>query len=323
MLLFNIEKSLAKAYAKGPSGAVDYPDYLEATHVQWLTGGTTADAAAALTTSLEDVMETALGVGGNPYSSENAHDPSTELTANQTIFDTYNTAVAAIDYSDDFETVVTKAKSMANDATLGILLTDTEIDAAVTEFEDGAILTNYLRNMTQFHGSMVMINGVMSSAFAFGNAMIQSEYQNSVNRFKANLTLQQKTLRAQITQSFVESAKDFYLWYHSFKDNAARLQTEINRIKIVAEKEQTDRDLEIDVREAEWDFNVFKWGQQFLGSIHGGLPTTDKPSAAGSAIGGVLSGAATGASIGSAVPGLGTAAGAGIGAVLGGLAEIV
>lgn len=320
---FDIEKSLRKAHAKGPSGAVDYPDYLEATHVQWLTGGTTADAAATLTTSMEDVMETALGASGNPYEGESAYDPSTTLGVSQTVFDTYNTAIAAIDYSTDFGTIVARAKELADDATVGILLTDTEIDAAVTEFEDGEILTNYLRNLTQYHGSLVTINGVMSSAFAFGSAMIQSDYLNAVNRFKANLTLQQKGLRAEITKYFVGVATQLYLQQNSFKENAARLQAEINRISIVANKEKTDTQLEIDVRAAEWDFNVFKWGQQFLGAIHGGLPTTDKPSATASAIGGVLSGAAAGASIGSAVPGLGTAVGAGVGALLGGLAEIV
>jgi hypothetical protein len=105
---------------------------------------------------------------------------------------------------------------------------------------------------------------------------------------------------------------------------ASHQQAELNRLKIVAKKEQTDRDIELDVEDALWDIKTFQYGANLLASISGASVQQDqKPSAAASAIGGALSGAAIGAGIGSAVPGVGTAIGAGIGAVLGGLAGLL
>lgn len=317
---FNYKLKLGLVVAKGPSGSVDYPDFLEKTHIDWLTGGTVTNPVPALIISMEDVMNTALEVGGNPYSGELSHDPSTDLAVNQTVFDTFNTDVGNISEQTDFASILAKAKTEVNNT---ILLSDAEIDAAVVEFENGQILSQYLRNITLFQGGMVDINGVMSSAFAFGSAMIQSDYVNGVNRFKANLKLQQEQLRAQLITAYTESIKQMYLWRVNFKEDATKLQAEVNRIKTVALKEKADRQLQIDTNYALWDFNVFQYGGQFLGAIAGAVPTIDKPSPLASAIGGALSGAATGAQVGSIIPGVGSAAGAGIGAVAGTLAAIL
>jgi hypothetical protein len=80
--------------------------------------------------------------------------------------------------------------------------------------------------------------------------------------------------------------------------DATALQTEINRIKIVSKKEQVDRDLEIDVKDAAWPFDVLLMGGNLLASISGAAHTVNYPmSTVQSALSGVITGASAGATI--------------------------
>ena len=104
----------------------------------------------------------------------------------------------------------------------------------------------------------------------------------------------------------------------NFEASAVNLQSEINRLKIVASKEQTDRDLELDVADAQWPFDVLLQGGNMLASISGAASTVNRPmSTAQSALSGALSFGAAGAQLGSAIPGVGSLAGFGIGAAAG------
>ena len=92
---------------------------------------------------------------------------------------------------------------------------------------------------------------------------------------------------------------------------------------IVALKEQTDKDLEIDVHAYRWQFDNILSAYNVLASVSGGVytPTAYKPSQAASAIGGAATGASMGALAASVIPGVGPIFGAivgGIGGLLGG-----
>jgi hypothetical protein len=102
------------------------------------------------------------------------------------------------------------------------------------------------------------------------------------------------------------------------KYNYGTAVTDASRIKIVAEKEQADRDIELDVLDAKWPFEIMNAGGQVLGSISGVPMVPEKPSQLQSAIGGAFSGVSAGATIGSKFGPTGTA----VGAVAGGLAGI-
>jgi hypothetical protein len=96
---------------------------------------------------------------------------------------------------------------------------------------------------------------------------------------------------------------------------------EANRIKIVAKKEEADRNLEIDALDARWDMETYQYGANLMAAPGGGtMVPTRGGSAAASVLGGVMSGAASGASLGTSVsPGYGTLIGGILGAVGGGL----
>jgi len=103
---------------------------------------------------------------------------------------------------------------------------------------------------------------------------------------------------------------------------------ELNRISIVAEKEQVDTEIDLAVKHSTWNLDIFAAAGNLLaggqGGVHGGgsMPQAGGgPSALGGAITGAVSGAATGAMIGSysANP-MGTVIGAVVGAVVGGAA---
>ena len=58
----------------GGAGAVDYPDYMETVHQDWLEGA----AASRLTTeNITAIM--AASIGASPFTGETAYDPDTEL----------------------------------------------------------------------------------------------------------------------------------------------------------------------------------------------------------------------------------------------------
>jgi hypothetical protein len=114
-----------------------------------------------------------------------------------------------------------------------------------------------------------------------------------------------------------ESILKLMLQRLTFQESLMRATIDSNRIAIVAKKEQTDADIQIDDKDALWDLEVFQYGGNLLASIGGGTSSSKGPSLAASVIGGALGGAAAGAYVGSVIPGLGTAAGAVIGGVLG------
>ena len=100
---------------------------------------------------------------------------------------------------------------------------------------------------------------------------------------------------------------------------ATTIQTELNRMKIIAKKEQTDRNIDLDVLDAKWPFDLLLMGGNMLASMSGSAYVVNRPmSAVQSALSGVMTGASVGATIGTSIePGVGTAIGAGIGVVAG------
>lgn len=99
----------------------------------------------------------------------------------------------------------------------------------------------------------------------------------------------------------------------TLEESYAKIVIEGKRIRIVANKEETDRNAELDKFDELWDLEVFQYGANVMASVSGGTATPHKPSMAQSVIGGALSGAAAGAM----VPGIGPLAGGIIGAAAG------
>ena len=99
----------------------------------------------------------------------------------------------------------------------------------------------------------------------------------------------------------------------TFEESYAKMVIEGKRIRIVANKEETDRNAELDKLDGLWDLEVFQYGANVMASVAGGTATPHKPSMAQSVLGGAMSGAAAGAMI----PGVGPLAGGILGAAAG------
>lgn len=80
------------------------------------------------------------------------------------------------------------------------------------------------------------------------------------------------------------------------QNKSSALNTEIAKLGIIAKKEETEANNELEVDEALWDLEVFQHGANLLAAIGSGTALTkNKPNKAGSALAGALSGAAMGA----------------------------
>ena len=100
--------------------------------------------------------------------------------------------------------------------------------------------------------------------------------------------------------------------------------TEVNRIAVVAQNEENQQNLDIDVNAQNWDMELFQQGANVLSAIHGSvIPTAGKTSRVTSAIGGAMGGASAGAALGGEIGAaggpFGLVGGAAIGTIAGAL----
>ena len=319
------------ALCKGPSGSVSYPDYMQEIQVQWLTGGTQIVPRPSLFPNVEDVMRESLGLGGNPYDTEIAYDPlaapgggggppgapSTDgspISDMQARHHELDIAINALNPVTDYSAFVTQAISDID----GGFVTEAEINTEVDAFEV-QVRARRLNELSTWTAGMADINAVVGSQFVIGMAMREADIANEITKFESNLRIQLKVQRTQLIDSAVRVMTQMLQGEIQAHMGATQLQAEISRLKIVSLKEQTDRDLEIDVLDASWELSVFQYGSNLLGVLGGNtMPNVSQPSTAQSAIGGAISGAAAGAAITGGNP-----VGVGIGALAGGIGGLL
>ena len=197
---------------------------------------------------------------------------------------------------------------------------------AVDAFRKQA-LRGHLRSVNRFAGGMAEIGAVNSSAFALGMAMLESDFEASVNDFASKLSL---SVVDQFVQLYSQHLATFMQLYRvgadshlnaSFREHAliqdatkdltslylasiearkgkAVLQTELSRIKIVAKGEESEKNLDIAAKDKLWDLSLFQNAGNVLSAVSGGTVMVPQgPSRAQSAIGGALAGAAQAAAI--------------------------
>lgn len=197
--------------SKGAAGKVGFPTYLEDMHTNWVGDG---DVLANLT----DIMDTALGVAGNPFEALSYTDPSTDFDAVETEFQEFDTDVDALNYSTDYgavvDAVVAKVDEagVLNDLDITTLTSDSEstatselataVSKAVDNIDESVIRnlvknfearTSYSRDraIRRFSGQMADINAVQGSAYMFGLALIEAQVVQSVEDFHSQVTREQ------------------------------------------------------------------------------------------------------------------------------------
>ena len=275
----------------GGSGAVSHSAYLETIHSSWLDH----TAVDTITDSITDVMNSALG--SSPFVALTAYDPDADLTN-------------LISSTNALQTLVTLLSTGTTlDAIVANILSDTYIDDVVTEYAADLDARLIAEILPRFEAGMRDINAVVSSAFVIGRANIEEGQDRQVAKLSADLHLKAAS----------DDALKLVALKLEYQKFASHMLAESYRMKIVAKKEETDINREIDKEDAIWDLEVFQYGGNLLAAIGGGTATTSshKPSKAASAIGGAMMGAAAGAMIGAEIGSVGGPWGAAAGAVLG------
>ena len=280
----------AKGGGGSSSGKVSHSAYLETIHNDWLDN----TGVDTITSSMTDVMDTAQGA--SPWAAQVAYDPDTAITA-------MTDSVAAL------QTMVTLLSNGTTlDTLIADILDDARIDTVVDEYAADLDARLAAEVLPRFRRGMQDINAVVSSAFVIGAALIEVGQDRQVAKFSADI--------------HNKAASDDALKVIELKLNYQQIAThaisEINRIKIVAKKEENEVAMTIDNKDAIWDMEVFQFGSNLLAGIGGGtlVPGSGGPSTAQSVIGGAMSGAAAGAMMSYGNP-IATGAGALLGAASG------
>lgn len=296
----------------GGSGQVSHSAYLETVHGSWLNHA----GADTITDSITDVMNSALG--SSPFAALTAYDPDADITAYEAAITAFAAILAGIVDTTDWDALYTQAETTIDDTaeiTEAVIVAD--VDAFADQLDD-EITTKIL---PRYRDGMRNIDAVVSSAFPIGRSIIEAfrnrdvAKHNSAIRLSAasknaDIRLATKTLRLEGTKQMLQLMVQRVGWEKALMETTI----EGKRIKIVAKKEETDVNRDIDKADAVWDLEVFQFGANLLAAIGGGVATTTshKPSTTQSVIGGAISGAVAGTMIGG--PGWGTAIGAVLGA---------
>lgn len=267
----------------GGSGVVEYPAYMEAFHVGVLGDG--AMAGETVTAALIAAF------GASPWTGETSYDPDTELVDMLAAPDTMQTMVDLL------------SSGTGLDALTSAILDHARIDTAVDEYAadlDARLVSEVL---PRFEAGMRDINAVSSSAFAIGRALIEENQDRQVAKYSSVVHL----------KAFSDDAIQVIGLKLQYQQSVSTMIADVNRIKIIAKKEETDTNLKIDEHDALWDLEVFQHGANVLAAIGGGTanPRTEGPTQMQSVMGGAMSGAVAGSMIS---PGWGTVIGAVLGA---------
>lgn len=338
----------------GSSGTVGFPDYIEEVQADLLGGGQPdGTGMTTVSSNLVQLMNTALA-GTTPYENADAYDPTSYLSSMATAWSEFDTVVKAVSaettqWQTYLSTVVTKADDGATFPSVDILdalstavsdalsaastaLSSTVISDQVTQFENEK-KPGFLRGLSNWTAQMADIGAENTTNFAVGMALAQSDFERQVDSYRKELKL---SVWRDIVEPSIKAHLEAALKRAGFRDafiatsiasimqllntrlqgyrDASSLKNEVDKLAIIAKKEQNDFDIELDAKHATWDLELFQYASGLLASAGGGVPGagTTPVTPAQSALSGAMSGASIGAAFGPW--------GAGVGAVLGGAA---
>ncbi len=286
----------------GSSGKIGYPGYIEDIHEDIMSGTSSWAPSTDLETAVNDAM------AANPYTTINAYNPASDITAWEGTTSTVTTDWSNLHPENDLTSYVTTARTLYNT----YVYDDNYIDDQVQIYEDSA-MQEAMNSVSRFAAGMADINAVNSSAFITGMANIENTNRLSVNQYRTQLTLKSKELRSQWMSQSVNMMMQMLQTKSQMGVQTANLNIDSKTKKVLAYNDQYEKDAAYDVKDAMWNINMLEYGLKAL-SAPGVSPSQipPEPSQAQSA----LSGAMAGAAMGSAIPGIGTVAGAGIGALM-------
>jgi hypothetical protein len=301
---------MGEAGGGSSSGRIDFPDHMKTIH-QDLLNQTGADT---IESSMIDAMNVALG--GSPYSTMTAYDPTTRLAAMDTAVGAFNTRVDALDPDGEWETSVDTVVAKADADVFDDAYILADIAAFRAKLDEKMIDTV----LPRFQAGLRDVNAVMSSAFVIGEGIIEASLNSDVVKYGTDLRVKLNIQRNDFIQKGVESILRNLYAITELEKNVAHYTIEAQRMGIASLKDKKDTESTIAVKNGRWDLETFAYGGNLLAAIGGGVvvPASTNPSSTQSAIGGALAGAAVGSAVGGG-NGWITGGGALLGGLLGGL----
>lgn len=243
----------------GFAGKIDFPAYMRTFHNNYLI-----DNAQALIPILL--------AGASPYNAAFAYDPDTDIDLVQERVDTFGEAADAIDPSADTTGFFEDAATVVD----AELMPDTYITDLATSFET-ANKPAYLRGINSFTAGMSDINAVHNSSFIIGLALMESQFQNQIDQFTSQLEMQRDQARSSAILGLTQVMASLYQMKLSQLSTMSSVQMEQGRFVVAAKQNQYDKDIELDVRDLLWDFDVLDRGGMVLGAINGAPAAPNPP----------------------------------------------
>jgi hypothetical protein len=272
------------------SGTVAYPAYMQTKHEAWLDDVDTL-IQANLTGGDDE---------NSPYYEETAYDPDNDIGTAQAQIDTFASVVAGIDDSVDWLRFVEAALEKADE----VLFDEDVLGDAKTAFANRTE-TEFISGVNNLSAWAGGVGAVDSSAFGIGLALLEMERLRKVDDFDANLQFELYKLRGQYMLQGTEQMTRILSMRMGGEQGAAQIQKSLIDTKVIAKKEEDDRNIEMDVQDALWDLKLFNYGSQVMAGITGGVAQPKEPSPAASAVGGAAAGFAMGGPAGALVGGIG------------------
>ena len=298
---------------------VEYPDYMSQAHRWWIDGVTTNWDTAAIVDTGGMTKAIKDAIAANPFTSLTGYDPTTDVTSMTSAITAFDTLINAIDPDNDYIDFANAAKTQIDTM---YPVDDTYISARAAAHAN--ILDNELDTKVypRFEAGMRDINAVMTSAFAIGRAIIETDRNDKVDKFISDMEYQADIKRSDLISAATSEMIRLYLQKLEFERVIMAIGIDKARLAIAAQQDYKTEIKALAGDEGRWELECYKYGANLLAGIGGGttgsVPVDGNKTAR--IIGTGLSGASAGAMIGSQIAG---ESGAGWGAMLGGIAGAI
>jgi hypothetical protein len=229
-----------------------------------------------ITTDMTAAMDAAMGA--SPFALLTAFDPDAYLTDMDNALIAMNTLVNAMSYETDWENMIAVVVGQMSLGVAGeIAAFNAEIDNEVN-----------IVHLPRFQRGMQDINAVQSSSFILGEAYIEAEALRQKNKYAGQL-------RRDFVNQGIEQMLKIYIVKSEMTKNYVSSLLDQRRVAIVAKKEETDVNREIDEADARWDLSIFQHAGNFIAAPGGGTLVPKGPSAFQSMLGTAMSAVGAGA----------------------------
>jgi hypothetical protein len=259
--------------AGGGGTAIDaYANQQTLMHRLWLTGSALAPTISESTTPAPTSMDvntemnaaSTYGGGVSPYALASAYDPDTDLVAIEARIEEFVADVEGLDPGADLGEALAFALDQLNTE----VITDADVSNLVDAFEtrqSGA----YARSATRLAAGMFDIGATMSSAFTMGLANLENDRLAEQNNYDLKLRAEMKNQRIQVglqlQQQYIQ-AKNQKIAY---RQSVAAMQDALSRLAITAKNDETGFDLQMAIKDRQWNLDLFTFGNNVMSSIAG------------------------------------------------------